>query len=126
MAKRIKKIDEVLKNVFEAIRCGNSLYSACVKYGITTKEFYDVLAENQNAKESYWLALADYADQCTDAIRGITANLKAGEIDNSTAKLLIETEKWLAQKACPEAVSGKISFDNNDSDMATEIVVKFV
>lgn len=127
MAKRIKKIDEVLKNVFEAIRCGNSLYGACVKYGITTKEFYNVLAENQDAKENYWLALADYADQCTDAIRGITANLKAGEIDNSTAKLLIETEKWLAQKACPDVISGKINFDNNsDDDMATEIVVKFV
>ena len=75
------------------------------------------------------MALADYADSCTDNIRKIVAELKVGEIDNSTAKLLIETEKWLAQKACPEPIWTTLQNtddENDDGRNLKEIVVKFV
>lgn len=114
--------------VFEAVRDGNSLFAACRRAGISTRDFYAATAADEALREAYQLALADYADRCTDDIRKIVADLKAGEIDNSTAKLLIETEKWLAQKSCPEPVWDKIAGGGGDGEDGgvAEIVVKFV
>lgn len=114
--------------VFEAVRDGNSLFAACRCAGISTRDFYAATAADEALCEAYQLALADYADRCTDDIRKIVADLKAGEIDNSTAKLLIETEKWLAQKSCPEPVWDKIAGGGGDGEDGgvAEIVVKFV
>ena len=111
--------------VCTALRNGLSLYAACRASGVDTRVFYQALADNPAARESYRLALADYADRCTDAIRQIVAELRAGEIDNPTAKLLIETEKWLAQKACPEAVQESF-LEEEERDGVKEIVVHFV
>lgn len=114
--------------VFEAVREGNSLFAACRRAGISTRDFYAATAADETLREAYQLAQADYADRCTDDIRKIVADLKSGEIDNSTAKLLIETEKWLAQKSCPEPVWDKIAGGESDSGDGgvAEIVVKFV
>ncbi len=122
MRKNAKKIDAVLN----AVRSGCSLYASCVKAGLSTKGFYDILAVDEEARVLYQLALSDYADQCTDEIRGIAENLKAGEMDNSTAKLLIETTKWLAQKACPEPFRGIDESGGEGGDEVAEILVKFV
>ncbi len=128
--KSINKTDEeILTAVFEALRKGASLFAACQKNGIGTKQFYEATAANPAFSQGYKLALADYADSCTDNIRKIVAELKKGEIDNSTAKLLIETEKWLAQKACPEPIWTTLQNgddDNDDGQNLKEIVVKFV
>ena len=118
-----KKDVAVLDNVFKKIRAGCSLYGALSAVGLTSHQFYQIMASHPKIKEEFLLALADYADQCTDDIRALAASLKAGEIDNSTAKLLIETIKWLAQKACPEPVA---AFKEDDGDKLSEIVVKFV
>ena len=115
--------------VCTALRNGLSLYAACRASGVDTRVFYQALADNPAAREAYRLALADYADRCTDAIRQIVAELRAGEIDNPTAKLLIETEKWLAQKACPEPIWTTLQNaddENDDGRNLKEIVVKFV
>ncbi|MCM1324667.1 MAG: hypothetical protein NC218_11140 [Acetobacter sp.] len=120
-----KKELKLVEDVLAAVRCGCSLYTACVKVGISTQAFYDILAADEKAKVAYQLALSDYADQCMDDIRAIAAGLKSGEIDTSTAKLLIETHKWLAQKACPEPFTG-MTEGNDVGNAGTEIVVKFV
>ena len=123
-AQKLKKKDvALLEKVFAKIRNGCSLYAAVSAVGLTSREFYQLMAEYPKIKEDFLLALSDYADQCTDDIRSLAASLKAGEIDNSTAKLLIETIKWLAQKACPEPVS---SFADEEAEKLSEIVVKFV
>ncbi len=124
MVRKVKK-NLAAEMVLEAVRGGCSLYAACVKACLSTKEFYEMLARDEDLKVAYQLALSDYADQCTDDIRAIAAGLKAGEIDNSTAKLLIETHKWLAQKACPEPCGGMDEAATGGEGMA-EIVVKFV
>lgn len=110
-------------NVFDYIRKGDSLYASCLKAGMTTKEFYQALAGDNNYREEYQLALADYADQCTDFIRSMVRDLQNGDIDTSTAKLLIETQKWLAQKASPEPYE---NLSEDVDEKTTEIVVKFV
>lgn len=124
MKRKGSKNNSILNQVFSGIRKGKSLYVSCVETGISSSEFYDLICKNEDAKKQYCLALADYADQCTDTIREIAKNLRNGEIDNSTAKLLIETEKWLAQKANSEP----FSFDKNNGgdDEVTEIEVKFI
>ncbi len=124
MAKKI--IKKTAEAVFAALREGCSLYAACQKAGLTTREFYDFTAADAALLRDYYLALADYADQCTDNIKAITKDLKAGEIDNSTAKLLIETEKWLAQKACPEPFGEKAGVKEDAGAAPAEIVVRFV
>lgn len=127
--KVVKNDEEILTAVFDALRKGASLFAACQKNGIGTKRFYELMAVNPVFSQGYKLALADYADSCTDNIRKIVAELKGGEIDNSTAKLLIETEKWLAQKACPEpfwTTLQNADDENDDGRNLKEIVVKFV
>ena len=114
-----------LKDLFEELRKGKSLYASCLKVGISSSEFYDILASDEKLYEEYLLALSDYADLCMDEIRRIVQSLKDGDIDNSSAKLLIETEKWLAQKASPEPFGGKINNDFEEGE-CREIVVKFI
>lgn len=111
--------------VFDSIRQGHSLYAACLQSGFSTREFYQILADTPSLKEDFQLALSDYADQCTDDIRALSLALRNGELDNSTAKLLIETNKWLAQKACPDDFAGLERIDE-EAAKTTEIVVKFV
>lgn len=127
MKKVYKK--KVLTDLFEEIRKGKSLYASCLKVGISTSEFYEVLSDDEKLRDEYLLALSDYADLCMDEIRRIVQNLKDGEIDNSSAKLLIETEKWLAQKASPEpfvlSACGEKA-DDDGRDGCREIVVKFI
>lgn len=118
-----KKDVAVLNKVFAKIRKGCSLYGAVSAEGLTSHEFYQMMSFDPKIKEEFLLALADYADQCTDDIKALAASLKAGEIDNSTAKLLIETMKWLAQKACPEPID---TFAESGEEKLSEIVVKFV
>lgn len=118
-----KKDVAVLNKVFDKIRAGCSLYGSLSSVGLTSREFYQLMTECPKIKEDFMLALSDYADRCTDDIKALAESLKAGEIDNSTAKLLIETIKWLAQKACPEPIS---SFADDEAEKLSEIVVKFV
>lgn len=115
-----------LSLVFDFIRQGNSLFKSCQKAGIATRDFYLSLAKAPELKDDFQLALADYADQCTDDIRALADLLKNGGIDNSTAKLLIETQKWLALKACPETFAGIKEEGEEDDKKSQEILVKFI
>ena len=123
----MKKNDrkKVLQELFAEIRKGKSLYASCLKVGISSSEFYEVLASDEKLYDEYLLALSDYADLCMDEIRRIVQSLKDGDIDNSSAKLLIETEKWLAQKASPEPFGGKINNDFEEGECRA-LVAKFI
>ena len=118
-----RKDKAVLEKIFAKIRQGQSLYAACLAVGISTNEFYHFLALEDRVRGEFFMALSDYADKCTDDIRVLVENLKAGEIDNSTAKLLIETMKWLAQKACPEPMAVT---ETEAAEKFAEIEIKFV
>jgi len=110
--------------ILEALRKGKSLYAACCFHHVTTRDFYQLIHKNIELKDDYLLALSDYADQCSDDIRELAASLQSGDIDTSSAKLLIETKKYLAQKACPTPYINPD--DTSDTPDTTEIVVKFV
>ena len=110
-------------SVLDGLRKGKSLYAACCQNGLSTRDFYQLMNAQSELKDDFYLALSDYADQCTDDIRALAYSLKNGDIDTSTAKLLIETQKWLAQKACPDPVA---SFADDEAEKLSEIVVKFV
>ncbi len=126
LKKYISKKERMVNKVLEELRGGKSLYASCFEVGIRTGEFYDFIAKNDKAKEKYLFALTDYADKCVDDIRGIVDELKKGEIDNSTAKLLIDTLKWLVSKSNQD-VNGVGSNDSEAGDEDfKEIVVKFV
>lgn len=108
------------------VREGKSLYAGCFNVGISTREFYDEVAKDEKIKEMYLCAINDYADKCVDDIRVIVQELKNGEIDNSTAKLLIETMKWLVQKASNDISGVGEEFGDDEGNCVKEIMVKFV
>lgn len=124
MRKYVSKKENAINQILDMIRIGKSLYMACLEVNLSTKEFYDVLAKNEIFKEKYLLALSDYADKCTDDIRQIVEELKKGEIDNSTAKLLIETMKWLISKSNSDL--GEINLNDDNASDVKEIMVKFI
>ena len=86
----------------------------------------NVLEKNEGFRERYLCSLADYADRCVDDIRKIVEELKEGKIDNSTAKLLIETMKWLVQKISNDVNGVQEAVGDSDVDCVREIMVKFV
>ena len=51
MKKVYKK--KVLTDLFEEIRKGKSLYASCLKVGISTSEFYEILSNNENSVNDY-------------------------------------------------------------------------
>lgn len=110
--------------ILDALRKGKSLYAACCFNHVSTRDFYRFIRKEPALKDDFYLALSDYAGQCTDDIRELAMALKTGDIDTSSAKLLIETQKWLAQKACPNPYMNPDEVDDNAE--ITEIVVKFV
>ena len=118
-----RKEIEVLNEIFAKIRGGKSLYASCLAVGISTRAFYRLIALDAKMHEEFMMALSDYADQCTDDIRTLAQHLKAGEIDNSTAKLLIETTKWLAQKACPEPLN---TMEIDEAEKLAEIESRYL
>ncbi len=126
LKKYVSKKECLVNKVLDELRKGKSLYASCLSVGLKTSEFYDFIAKNEKAKEMYLLALTDYADKCVDDIRNIVDELKNGEIDNSTAKLLIETLKWLVSKSNQDVneVGNDESVENDEN--LREIVVKFV
>ena len=77
-------------------------------------------------KEKYLCSLGDYADSCVDDIRDIVEQLKKGEIDNSVAKLLIETMKWMVNKTQSDVNTVERLDEEFEQDGLREIVVKFI
>ena len=124
--RRKKVLRKELEVVWAALREGCSLYAACVRAGMSTKIFYKKVAHDAVAMEDFRLALSDYADQCMDDIRKIVASLKAGEVDNSTAKLLIETQKWLALNSNFEKGDRLEDGEKKNENYFQEIMVKLV
>ena len=122
----VSKNEVLMRKIFQSLREGKSLYQECNSVNISTGEFYNVLEKNEGFRERYLCSLADYADRCVDDIRKIVEELKEGKIDNSTAKLLIETMKWLVGKTQTDAnnVCGEKDLDGGDG--ISEIVVKFI
>ena len=125
MRNYIYKKEHLFNEVLGNLREGKSLYAACVNVGMSTSEFYEFLNKNDKFKEKYLLALTDYADKCVDDIRKIVEELKSGKIDNSTAKLLIETKKWLVSKASGDVTKLDENDDNINAEVK-EIMVKFI
>ena len=116
-----------MDKIFQYLRNGKSLYGACENVGISTNEFYSFLAKNEKFRDNYLSSMADYADKCVDDIKGLVEELKKGEIDNSTAKLLIETTKWLVLKSQNDAESVlKGKMEELDDNNVREIMVKFI
>ena len=122
----VSKNETMLREVFDSLRNGCSLYQACEKVKISTGDFYEIIGKNENYKERYLCSLADYADRCVDDIRKIVEELKEGRIDNSTAKLLIETMKWLVSKAKNDVDMVLDENGEDDEGCLREIVVKFI
>ena len=127
MVRKYVSKDEVkLESVFGDLREGKSLYASCKKAKISTSKFYEILEKKSCLKEKYLCSLGDYADSCVDDIRDIVEQLKKGEIDNSVAKLLIETMKWMVNKTQSDVNMVERLDEEFEQDGLREIVVKFI
>lgn len=96
--KQEKKIEDCLDGILNDIRNGNSIVKACKDRGFGTQTFYDYLKEHPELEENYARAREDRGDCCIDKIVELMKELKEGKIDSQSARVLIDTHKWIAAK----------------------------
>lgn len=100
--KRIKVADEVYFAACDLYANGESLKNACKANGISRIAFYERTKKNSELLNQYTRAREYAGDACLDKIHDFEEMLKAGQIDSSSANVLIQTEKWKAQKYYPK------------------------
>lgn len=99
---RAKVSEEVYNQILADIADGFSMRKACEKNGLAKQSFQEKLRRDEDFTAQYMRARQEAGDSCMDKIDDIEEMLKAGKIDSSSANVLIQTEKWKAQKYYPK------------------------
>lgn len=99
---RVKVSDDVYYQILADIADGLSMRKACEKNGVAKQSFQAKLRRDEDFAAHYTCARQDAGDSCLDKIDEFEEMLKAGQIDSSSANVLIQTEKWKAQKYYPK------------------------
>lgn len=97
-----EKLDECYDDMLEEISGGKSLSVVCKERGIKRDVFYKYKDETEERKDKYTRACEQRGDSYADKIDEIEEKLLNGEIDSSTAKVLIDSQKWKACKFYPK------------------------
>lgn len=100
--------------ICEWIQSGNSLNSYCKQHGRKSSTIYAWMRESVSFKDNYARAHADRADTLVEDMLDIAdAAEKAVEItDVMSAKLRIETRKWIAERMRPEKYGQKVQVEH--------------
>lgn len=90
--------DEILKLVSD----GTSLKRACEQVGISRDTFNEHVKKNKDLSDRYACAREERGSSYADKIDDIEQKLLSGEVDSSTARVLIDSLKWKASKFNPQ------------------------
>ena len=99
---RVKVPDEVYHAVCLDIADGLSMRKACIKNDVSRNAFCERIRKDDVLHDHYMRAREFAGDACLDKIDEFEEMLKTGQIDSSSANVLIQTEKWKAQKYYPK------------------------
>ena len=102
------RMPDLFPEIILDIAKGHSLVKACESREVSTRSFYDYIESNEEIKQEYVRAREDRGDTCLDKIEDYQKKLEQGLIDSSTARVLIETEKWKAAKFYPKMYGDKV------------------
>jgi len=112
---------KIIQEVLDAISMGQSLVKLAEKNGIPEITLYDWLNKPEYA-EKYAQAKTNRGHKVVQNIQERYIELREGKIDPITARVLIDTDKWLASKFYPKMFGDKVQV-GGDSEQPLTIVV---
>ena len=103
--KSLKKKEDILKaclQICDDVQNGLSLVNACRKNNLSRSAFYEKLNCDENLANKYARARERSTDSMLDEFDALMKKLEAGEIDSSTARVLLDALKWKLSKFYPK------------------------
>lgn len=101
--KKLKFTREVFEAICDELADGMSVEDACKKMGVCYRTFRRFVEKgDDDVCQLYTRAREWRGEACLMRIDGIMRKLENGQIDSSTANVLINTEKWKASKFYPK------------------------
>jgi len=103
-------IDKVYR-ICDMVADGSNIKKACKENGISYNAFRDWRKDNEVVSNLYVKAVQDKGDSIDAEIDRILEMLEKGDIDASTANVMIQTYKWKASKYYPKMFGQNSSID---------------
>lgn len=102
---------DIVQKICELVADGANVKDACQKNGISYDAFRDWRNDNNIVSNLYVKAVQDKGDSEDAKIDDALTKLEKGEIDASTANVIIQTHKWRASKYYPKMFGQNSSID---------------
>lgn len=99
--------------IIDMISEGASVRKAREAQGMTNTAFFGLLRQDAELMEQYARARENKGEACLDRIEEIEQALSEGKLDPSSARVLIDAEKWKACKFYPKMYGEKATVDMN-------------
>ena len=100
---------------------GNSLASWIKQASVSYRVVYNTLKENKAFSEQYTHARESQADTLADRILEVCTKLENRTIDPNSARVIIDSVKWLAGKLKPKDWSDKTQLEINHTGRVSMI-----
>ena len=102
---------DIVHEICTLIADGANVKDACKKCGISYNAFRDWRTDNDIVSNLYVKAVQDKGDSVDAEIDRILNLLEKGDMDASTANVMIQTYKWKAGKYYPKMFGQNSSLD---------------
>lgn len=101
--------DKVFTAICDELADGITVEAACMKMGVNYRTFRRFIEKgDEKIGQLYARAREWRGEACLMKIDDIMHKLETGQIDSSTANVLINTEKWKASKFYPKMYSDTV------------------
>lgn len=125
MGKNKDRCVEVFNDILKLVADGSSLTKALNSVNVNIRDFFEVIDNDENLANEYARAREQRGESCIGRITDYEEDLKNKKIDPATARVLIDTEKWLACKMYPKMYGEKQAVEvtgANGSPLAPPII----
>ena len=102
---------DTVYQICELVANGATIKKACKESGISYDAFRNWKNDKDEVLNLYVKAVQDKADIKDDCIEETLEKLERGEIDASTANVIIQTQKWRMSKYYPKMFGSNSSID---------------
>ena len=104
---------------------GASVSTACAELGIHPSSVYKWLGERADFSERYTRASRDRAIARFERLDETLAELRSGDIDANTARVIVDTIKWQCGKELPRRYGDKLELSGDAASPLT-LAVEYV
>lgn len=118
---------ELADLICEQVSLGENLNRICAADEMPAQStIYKWLLEHEGFSEKYARARSTRADTRSDRIDDYCRSVLSGELDPSSAKVIIDAEKWQAGREAPHRYGDKLDLNHGGQKGAPAIKVSFV